>query len=157
MPPHSLQTGRLAGTPLALKGVSRQDTVDWIRHCLTLLPHWYATLILQATGKEADTDGDMKLKFMTNEGQGRALKMQCADVNKCLGSVGGITDADNLVIFSKHGGVITPKEGTKIILPKDKSLVTKFERKGMVYRMDAWLKKSDVQAKPEDFPRRVNP
>ena len=80
--------------------------------------------------------------------------MQCANVNKCLGSIGGITDAKNYVIFSSTGGIITPVAGTRIILSKDESLVTRFRRMGMVYRMDAWVRKEDVIGKPQDFQRR---
>ena len=108
------------------------------------------------SSKSESNDGQRDLKFVTNENQGRKFKAQCAPVNKCLGCVGGITDANNLVLFHKSGGLIIPEKLVQIILPKDKSLVTTFRRHGMVYRMDAWVKRSDVEAKP-DFPRRADP
>ena len=100
-----------------------------------------------ATGNAANNDGQRTLQFITNEGQGRSMKMQCSSVNKCLGSVGGMADAGNIIIFMKDGGVVVPEDRVKIILPKDISVVTKFNRVGMVYRMDAWVKKDDVQDK----------
>ena len=112
-----------------------------------------------ATGRTVANDGQKELKFLTDDGKGRRFKMQCGDVNKCLGSVGGITDAENFVIFHRNGGWIVPEKHTTIILPKDKALITDFKRHGMVYRMDAWVKRSEVQKdvkmKDVDFRRHV--
>ena len=76
--------------------------------------------------------------------------MQCAAVNKCISSVGGITDAENVVIFGRTGGMVIPEKDVKIIV-KDHSRLTNFRRHGMVYRMDAWVKAADVRAKNEGF------
>ena len=57
---------------------------------------------------------------------------------------GAVTDADNYVIFGKNGGIITTVALTNLILPNDPSKVTTCRRHGMVYRMDARVRKSDV-------------
>ena len=72
------------------------------------------------------------------------------------GASGGITDADNYVIFHKAGGLIVPEKHCRIVLPKDPSLITHFRRTGMVYRMDAWVRRSEVEKK-SGFPRRASP
>ena len=77
------------------------------------------------------------------------MTMQCSDVSKCLGCVGGIADVGNYIIFGSKGGIITPVAHTKIILPDYESLVTKFLRHGRVYRMDAWVRRQDVVPKQQ--------
>ena len=57
----------------------------------------------------------------------------------------------NYVVFSSRGGVITFVEGTQPILPKDSCKTTKFRRVGMVYRMDARVRKSDVMKRSWGF------
>ena len=57
------------------------------------------------------------------------------------------------MIFGKNGGLIVPEKEVKIILPTDRSKVTSFRRHGMVYRMDAWVRKADVQKKKAGFQR----
>ena len=46
-----------------------------------------------------------------------------------------------------------PEKLVTIILPEDKSKVTEFARKGMVYVMDAWVRKADVEMQEPDRPR----
>ena len=79
-------------------------------------------------------------------------------MNMCISSVGGITDAENFALFGRAGGMIIPEKDVKIIV-KDHSKVTKFRRHGMVYRMDAWVRASDVRSKqaPASFHRRGSP
>ena len=60
---------------------------------------------------------------------------------------------ENYVIFSTKVGVIVPEKHCKIILPKDESLITEFARSGMVYVMDAWVKRSEVAEPSSGFHR----
>ena len=56
-------------------------------------------------------------------------------------------DAGNIIIFMKNGGLIVLEDQDKITLPNGISSVTEFNRVGMVCRMDAWVKREDVEAK----------
>ena len=98
------------------------------------------------------------VKFRTNIGQNRGMTFQCTDVNKALACVAGIADGpavgeENLLIFSTRGGIIVPEKLVQIILPQDRSKVTEFARKGMVYVMDAWVKRSEVAEPSSGFHR----
>ena len=44
--------------------------------------------------------------------------------------------------------MIVPERMVQIILPKDTSYVTEFARRGNVYKMDMWVRKDAVVAKP---------
>ena len=86
-----------------------------------------------------------------------------SDVNKVLGCVAAMADGprkgeEHLVIVSSRGGMIVPEKLVEIKLPEDRSCVTEFNRRGMVYKMDLWVRKSDVVRRvdssiPSDFGR----
>ena len=88
--------------------------------------------------------GEKDVRFFTKESEPRQMTFQCAPVNKMLGSVGGMTDADNAVLFMKDGGHILGLD--EETLRKIKALVescskkTKFDRKGNVYVMEAYVR-----------------
>ena len=44
---------------------------------------------------------------------------------------------------------MVPEKAVKLILPDDESLVTHFDRRGMVYVLDAWVDSEHVVAKSD--------
>ena len=81
-----------------------------------------------------------------------------------LACVAGLADgtgpgSEQLVIFSTRGGIITPEAQTKIILPKDTSLISEFDRRGNVYVMDIWVDSAkavgNAQVEIAPFPRQA--
>ena len=51
------------------------------------------------------------------------------------------------ISFSSRGGIIPPDSETTISLQNETSKLTEFNRRGMVYVMDAWVRKADVVRK----------
>ena len=105
-----------------------------------------------ATGKTTPNKGQKKAEFYTDAGQQRGMVFQCADVNKPLACVAGVADGlakgkENLASFGSKGGVIVLEAAVNITLPTDKTLITEFDRRGMVYVLDAWVKTKDVAGK----------
>ena len=97
-------------------------------------------------------DGPKQMVFRVTNGSERACTFQCSDVNKMLACVAGLCDgpskgAENLVIFSSRGGCIVPESEVKVTMPTNAKNVTEFSRRGMVYQMDAWVRKEDVVRK----------
>lgn len=61
-----------------------------------------------------------------------------------MGSIAGVADNANLILFHKAGGLIVPEKLVNVILLRDKSQVSNFNRVGMVYRMNARARHADV-------------
>lgn len=97
-----------------------------------------------ATCQIVTNEGEKDVRFMTKDAEPRQMTFQCAPVNKMLGSVGGMTDANNAVLFMKDGGHILGLDDET--LRKVKELVescpqkTKFDRKGNVFVMEAYVR-----------------
>ena len=90
-------------------------------------------------GKPIVNEGEKTVKFYakpTLSAAKRKLVFQVAKVNKMLASVAGFCDANNEVIFRKHGGIIRDL---------DTSEITPFRRHGNVYVMDAYIPNPDHQ------------
>ena len=88
-------------------------------------------------GKPIKNEGEKTIKFYTKPNkasQKRKLTFQVANVNKMLASVAGFCDADNEVIFRKHGGIIRSLNDGEI---------TPFRRHGNIYLMDAFIPNPD--------------
>ena len=84
------------------------------------------------------------MEFVTRDGQDRALTFQCADVNKMLACIAGIADAGNGILFLADSGHILKLDAETLRRVKELishcSQVTGFDRKGMVYVMDAYVR-----------------
>ena len=88
-------------------------------------------------GKPIANEGEKTIKFYakpSKSAQKRKLTVQVAKVNKMLASVAGFCDADNEVIFRKHGGIIRGLSNGEI---------TPFRRHGNIYLMDACIPNPD--------------
>ena len=88
-------------------------------------------------GKPIANEGEKTIKFYAKpnkNAQKRKLTFQVAKVNKMLASVAGFCDADNEVIFRKHGGIIRGLSNGEI---------TPFRRHGNIYLMDAFIPNPD--------------
>ena len=83
-----------------------------------------------ANGNYIINEGENTITFTTAEGQKRKFKFKIADVNKLLASVAGICDAGHEVVFRVDGGFIRNISTGEM---------TRFERRGNVYAMDAWV------------------
>ena len=72
------------------------------------------------------------------------MTFQCADVNKILACIGGIADAGNAILFGATGGhILNLDEKTRKAIEKlieGCQTKTAFDRRGMVYVMDAYVK-----------------
>ncbi len=70
--------------------------------------------------------------------------MHCADVNKCLVSVGDIGGADRDCLLSEIGCVVALAFETSIALPKGTATATRFRREGVIYRSGAGIERANV-------------
>ena len=98
-----------------------------------------------ATGRTLANTGQWHVNVFVDDGMGRKFNKQCGDVSKMLGSVGCMADVLNCVRFRRSGGWIVPGKHTIQFLLEDQSPITTFDRHGMVYRMDARVRKADGQ------------
>ena len=88
-------------------------------------------------GKPIKNEGERTIRFYgkpSKDAQKRKLTFQVAKVNNMLASVAGFCDADNEVIFRKHGGIIRSLQDGEI---------TPFRRHGNIYLMDAYIPNPD--------------
>ena len=96
-------------------------------------------------------EGEKTIKFYAKpslKAAKRKLTFQVAKVNKMLASVAGFCDANNEVMFRKHGGIIRNLDTGKI---------TPFRRHGNIYLMDAYIPNPDHQQEMEVDSPEVSP
>ena len=65
------------------------------------------------------------------------------------------------MIVGSKGGLVVPEADVNVLLPNDRSLVTEFNRRGMVCVLDAWVEKAvvagtDADKDNADVHRQVN-
>ena len=96
-----------------------------------------------ASGGEITNQGESTVKFVTEQGARKQLKMRRSEkVKKNIGSVSEMADLDNLIIFHKKGGAIIKDPGSKVakrVLANVKDPIL-FNRNKNVYTLDMWIK-----------------
>ena len=123
--------------------VKRGITLDSGCSVFVMPSSWLPQFRLEAGAKKGSTyvaankgiivnEGERTITFTTDEGQVRKITFQVAGVNKPLASVAGICDAGHIVTFTKDGGTIR-----NVVTGE----VTKFQRRGNVYVMNAWVQR----------------
>ena len=86
---------------------------------------------LSASGDRLANLGQQRLNVTTDEGEGRSVTFQVAEVNRPLTSVAKICDQGNRVVFGAQGGYILNVKTGKM---------TQFQRESGVYTLNLWLK-----------------
>ena len=95
---------------------------------------------IAAAGKGIKNEGQRTVKFSTDNGKRRRMKVQAAQVSNILASVAGICDNGNEVAVTTTGGrIVSVRNGH----------ITKFRRHGKVYVMDIWVLNPDYK-NPDD-------
>ena len=85
---------------------------------------------LSEPGESLTNMGQQRLNVTTDEGEGRSVTFQVAEVNNPLTSVAKIRDQGNRVVFGAQGGYILNVKTGKI---------TQFQRESGVYTLNLWL------------------